>query len=246
MHKRELRQLICSMVIGDGCIYTRPNRAMLCLGHSPKQYDYLKWKVNLIEDIFKKKNLTRRFRHNKVIHTLSNGVSYEGYQAHLEWKTYFQLLHKKIYPKHRQHKKSFEYLLNQMNSPLHLAIWLADDGSEQTQKSKHQDGTFWWCNPYYRIELGNCTEGDVNLVKKWFKQHYDIEPKSFLSKKKYHVIWFKAKDSKKIFGVVSPYLDQIPSMRKKFSLSFVRYWSEKPSASLKRDEDIVQNICENK
>jgi hypothetical protein len=248
MHKKEFRELISAMLIGDGTLYVRKTReqnnsAFFQLGHSWKQYDYLIWKCNLIDQIFIEKKLPRRMKIHRVVHTVKN-KKYDGYQGRLYWASYFRFLRKKFYPKHRNEKKSIEALLKQIHSPLHLAIWLMDDGNEVVQKYRSQSNNFnsiRRANPYYKIDLGLCDDGEINLVKQWFLAKFQVEPRSFKTKRGHYVIWFKSPDSKKLFKMTSKYIEQIPSMRNKFSESFIKYWAEKPSASsLKEDDDIVQ------
>lgn len=214
MHKREVRQLLCSMLIGDGCL---PDVKWPCfyLGHSAKQEDYLRWKISKINSIFEKKNLDLKFSR---ISSILVKKKYRVVQSQLSWK-YLKILRNRIY----KPKKRVDYLLSQMPDIIHLAIWFMDDGSEERRKTKRKDGTFRSCNPYLRLHTYAYTEGEHNLICQWFKSKYDVEPKVCVTAKGPY-IRFTVFDSKKLFYQIAPYILQIPSMREKFKLSLQRYW----------------------
>ena len=217
LHKKEIRELMCSMLIGDGTLYLRDG--LFQLGHGPTQYDYLIWKQKLINKIFESKKMNRRMKGPYKV-TYDNG-KYVGYQSKLYWTEYIgKFLYSRCY---KNKRKNFEYILKQLTSPIHLAIWLMDDGSEVGRRTTHKDGTEYLCNPYYKLDLGDCTDGQSNLVLKWFEYSYNIKPRRFKTKRGYWVVWFTAPDSKKIFLKIKPYLSQVASMRNKFWLSFVKY-----------------------
>lgn len=223
------------MLLGDGTLWTTPTgyKGIFQLCHGPKQYDYLVWKRDLVNSFFEGKNSSKRMREIRHV-KMSNG--YDCYIATLSWQQYFRILYKWCYPNRR---KSFEFLLSQTSSPLHLAIWLMDDGSEAKRKTKHLDGTEYLCNPYYILELGKCSEGEANLAIQWFSTNFLVNPKKLVYKTHCWRLRFTAPETKQLFYKCGKFFNEIPSMRNKFWLSFMKYQFERPN-TLSR-EDIVHN-----
>lgn len=258
MHKKEFRELICAMLLGDGCLYSSKARELskkhkhptlklpdvfFAITHSSKQEDYALWKAELINTIFRNKNLLKRCTINrtKKIDKLTS-KTYHGVYIKLRWAKYFRHLRKWIHKVDKgEVKKDVNYLLSQANLDIHTAIWFMDDGNEKRNKKKRKTG-YRYDNPYYRLFTYSFNEGDQNLIKQWFKSKYDIEPKISFDKRRIKNGWFltfSPKDSQKLFYRLSPYFSQIPSMKHKFRLSFERYASPQQVIS-QEDKDIVQ------
>jgi hypothetical protein len=221
MNKRELRKLLCSMLLGDGYIIkeTKTSAPQFGFRHSEKQKDYANWKADKIDSIFQEKNLTRRTRR---IHCITNKI-YKVIQVNLSWASYMRILRKIIY---KNKIKNIEYILSQIESKEHLAIWFMDDGSEERSKNKHLDGSYYVCNPRLMLHICNFTEGQANLAVEWFKQKYKVEPRIVRTSKKQGAkprLRFLAKDSVILFNEIKPYIKQLESMRKKFRLCLERY-----------------------
>lgn len=199
--------------------------------HSVEQEDYLLWKAYLLDSIFIDKKLNRRCvitRHSKKV----NGFWFPSIRATLQWKDYF---HKFLRPRaYRDGKKDIQYLLSQIDKDLHLAIWFMDDGGEKTRLLKN--GRF--NRPHYRLYTCSFTEGQINLVKQFFRSKYQIEPAVLIENGK-SILSFSVEDTEKIFRICRPYFEQFISMRKKFKASFQRFDLEKENAP-ETGEKIVQ------
>ena len=226
MNKRELRQLLCSMLLGDGCISneTKTCAPIFRLHHSIKQKEYALWKAEEIDKIFRKKNLTRccNIREGKTKD--SKGNWHQTIYIHLAWAKYMRLLRRKTYD--YKGIKNVQFLLKHCVSPKHLAIWFMDDGSEYRQKKKHIDGTEYFGNPILYLHTCSFTEGQINLIIEWFKQKYNITPKIVRTSKKQGSkprLRFVTEDSRKIFNIIRPYVNQFEFMKHKFRSSFERY-----------------------
>jgi hypothetical protein len=237
MHKKEIRELLCSMLLGDGSLVKDPCRhrntknfiVHYSMSHSTKQQDYLKYKVNEIDKIFKKKNLERRCRlHSPYSVTLkSTDKTYYAQKAKLHWSKYFKFLYPRIYKdKNGKRTKTIKYLLNNISSDKHLFIFFGDDGCEVRSKGKHKDGTEYYRKPKLRLYINNFTQGEAQLLKQWFESKYNISPMinhSGIRNNKKPILNFSPEDSEKVFQHIKVYVKQIPSMRKKFWLSLERY-----------------------
>lgn len=229
MNKRELRRIMCAMLLGDGFISKETKTAAPQFGirHSTKQKEYALWKATLIDSIFKQKNLPRRCRvtYGKTGAGQVSDKRYEFIQINLSWARYLRCLRKRTHHTDNGYKNVM-YLLSQCDTPKQLAIWFMDDGSEHRQKKKHRDETVYYGNPVYYLHTCSFTEGQINLVIQWFKQHYDIEPKITRTCKAQGErprLRFSVDDSRKIFNIIRPYLGQFEFMRNKFRSSFERY-----------------------
>ena len=230
MHKREIRGLLCSMLLGDGWLQSR--NGVFGMQHSVKQEDYLLWKADLINNVFIDKKLPKRCtltkHRNKV-----KGIYYDSIRATFQWKKYLKPF---LYPKaYRNEKKYIQYLLEQIYNPIHLAIWFMDDGGERTKVLRNGD----FCPPHYRLFIYDFTEGQVNFSKEWFKYKYKIEPKILLHKKEKPYFSFSVDESKEIFKICYPYFKELDSMKNKFKGSFQRFNLEIEDTP-EKGENIVQ------
>lgn len=229
MNKRELRQLLCAMLLGDGCIVreTKTAAPQFTMHHSIKQKEYALWKAEQIDKIFKKKRLTRRCCVNEGKTKDSKGKYHGTINIRLSWAKYMRLLRSKVYKSYKGTTiKNVEFLLKQCSGPKHLAIWFMDDGSEYRQKKKHVDGTRYIGNPILYLHTCSFTDGQVNLIIEWFKQHYGITPRITRTSKKQGSrprLRFRTNDSRKIFNIIRPYLTQFDTMKHKFRSCFERY-----------------------
>jgi len=229
------------MLLGDACLIKRPD----CVGatfsfvHSLKQMDYALWKANLINQIFKDKGLPRRCRTYQRAMPVDKrtGKVYHNLTVYLLWSKYLTILrtrtHKVIQFKEM---KDAEYLLKQLDSDLHLAIWFGDDGAELRQKNPAKTKLG---NPSYDLCTDSFTLGQQHLIQQWFKLRYDVLP-SVIKHSGNHRLHFSVEDSRKIFPVIAPYLMQTDSMKQKFWLSFERYYNPKSTSPEIGDEDIIQ------
>lgn len=210
MHKKEIRELICSMVIGDGHISKRDRDLCFIFEHGIGQEDYASWKADLIDNIFIDKNLPRRCK-RRITTQKCQGKSYPGYRVVLYWSDYLRLMRKRTYKYVRSQSrpiKNVEYLLSQMNSDIHLAVWLGDDGGFVGQKSTYALFTYGF------------TKGQNNLSIEWFKSRYNIVPiKTYFKPRDTYYLKFSASDTNILSEIIRPYFEQIDSMSRKFAFS---------------------------
>lgn len=257
MHKKELRELLCSMLLGDGCLYSAKARELskkhkhpklklpdvfFAFTHSKKQYDYAIWKAELINNIFVEKNSAKRctISYTKKIDK-KTGKKYEGVYVKLRWAKYFRHLRKWTHTvKNGLVCKDVNYLLGQMKSDLHTAIWFMDDGNEKRDKKRGKYG-----NPYYRLFTYSFDKGENKLIQQWFERTYEVKPRILFDRKrpenKQCYLVFSPEESKILFLKLGPYFSKVKSMKYKFRLSFDKYaLSQKVTSST--DEDIVHPL----
>lgn len=222
MNKREIRQLLCSYLIGDGHIALKDG--VFIFEHSAKQADYADWKADLIDNIFIDKKLSRRCRRRATVQKVKER-SYDSYRVELYWMEYLgRFLHQRVYTVHQGRTvKNIEYILEQMQSPLHLAIWFMDDGGEMNI-GKLRNGTLR--QPWYGLFTYGFTQGQVNLSAEWFKYMYGIQPNiTYFKPTDSHYLRFCREDAEQIFAICYPYFSQLKSMHEKFYYSFSTFLS---------------------
>jgi hypothetical protein len=229
MHKKEIRELLCAMLIGDGymSVYDTPGHTAgaFWIEHSSKQLDYLLWKKDQIDTIFRKKGLERHCKlYDRARKDKRTGKTYYTCSLCLSWRSYFKHLYKRIYIRNQgaANVKKVEYLLKNLTMDKHLAIWFMDDGSESRTKAKHIDGEVYYKNPYFRLATQGFTIGEANLIKQWFNSKYSLTPSITLQNNR-PLLQFSVKDSRLLFPKIRPYVVQIESMRQKFRICLERY-----------------------
>lgn len=206
MNKRELRGLVCAMLLGDGHLAKRDG--VLIFEHSRKQEDYASWKADLLDDVFIAKDNPRRCR-RRLTRQRCRGKYYDAYRVELYWMDYFaRFLWPRCYTvRNGRKRKNIQYLLKQLESDLHLAIWFADDGGEMASA--------------YGLFTYDFTLGENNLIAEWFHSRHKVEPKvTYFKPRDCHYLRFLAADARQIFERIGPHLEHLESMRCKFRRSF--------------------------
>ncbi len=216
MHAKHLRETLCALLIGDGSIYKNSSRTVYFnLAHSVRQKDYLIWKVELLRKVLADKGVTPKLSVRGYYATAA-GRKYLSYRSSFCWTKFLPSFYKKAY----RGRKDYGWLLSQMHSDLHLALWMFDDGNEDRSYQKSRvDGHRIPRNPRFRLSIYEFTEGQANLAVKWFEYHFSITPR-ISRQKQGPVLRFSVRDSKKLFELIKPYSDQLESMRYKFRWSY--------------------------
>lgn len=233
MHKREIRALLSSMLLGDGslsCKYNAHRKGqnisdltgvgiIYHMSHNERQKDFHDWKVAEIDKIFEKKNLSRKCTTSSYVDKRTGN---KHIQSHLAWTKYFRHIYPKIYKiKFGKRKKTLQWLLTQIYNDKHLFIWFGDDGCEMRKKGKYTTSIS------YRLHINNFTEGEAKIAQQWFKQNYNVEPKIKMWKggsgNLSPVLMFRKVEAQIIWDHISTYILEINSMRNKFRAS-VENW----------------------
>lgn len=238
MNKRELRQLICASLIGDGHIAERDG--VFIFEHSAdKQADYAEWKANLIDNIFINKKLSKRCCRREVTQKVK-GKIFKTYRVELYWKEYIgKFLHPKCYIIHNNSTvKNIEYILTQIENDLHLALWFMDDGGEMNI-GKLKNGSLR--KPWYGLFTYSFTLGQVNLAKQWFKSKYNLNANiTYFKPTNSYYLRFCREDAEQIFKRCEPYFSQLKSMRKKFKYSFETFLLNEKGPETRGDTPEIQ------
>lgn len=238
MHKKEIRSLISSMLLGDGCLSCKYNAhrkgqdkqdltgvgLVLHIAHSEVQRDYLDWKGEELDKVFKEKKIARKCSRGSYV---DRRTGTRQHQIHLAWTKYFRIIYPKIYKlENNERVKKVQWILDQIDNDKHLFIWFADDGCEMKSWA-NKEKSLLKSNPSYRLHTNNFTVGECNIISQWFKSKYNVTPKIKMWKggsgNLSPVLMFGVKESKKIWEHIEPYVLQFESMRNKFKASIIQY-----------------------
>ena len=218
MLKNKEKELIISMIIGDGNISKiGEKRYRLFVGHGEKQKDYCEWKMNLLNNACLFDNKLKM--HTKLAGKDKNYIQYFFSKENIVMKYFYDLFIE-------QKAKTIKNVLKYMKSPMSAAIWFMDDGSVFKKKKKHKDGSVYYLKPTLKL-CTHCFSKEENLdIIDWFKKRYLIDAKLVSEtkrEKKYYYIRFNSDESLKLFSLMKPYIDLIPSMKEKFSFFYEYY-----------------------
>lgn len=217
--KKKNKDLLFGIILGDGSIYKANNSYEIYIGHGEAQIDYLEWKVKLLNDsnIFEKPLQIK----TKLITLKQYNKQYLQYYTRKVNKSL-----KEIYDVYYSENQRLKQLLHNIHSDRSVAIWFMDDGSVFKKKKKHKDGSVYYLKPTLKL-CTHCFSKEENLdIIDWFKKRYLIDAKLVSEtkrEKKYYYIRFNSDESLKLFSLMKPYIDLIPSMKEKFSFFYEYY-----------------------
>jgi len=116
------KEVIIGCLLGDGRLESRSSygSARLRIHHGEKQKRYVFWKYNVLKNIVSA-------RPRKIIcgKNPRNGKNYYSWYFHTKTLPEFSNLYKIFY---RNRKKILPFQLDNMLSPISLAVWIMDDG----------------------------------------------------------------------------------------------------------------------
>ena len=194
------KQVILGGLLGDASF--QKEKKIVSFSQSEKQLEYLTWKYNFF-------NIDKEI---KSAYNTFQGKSFLRYYFYFYIKkvdeSFYSFLCKNLYSNSGRKKISLKYL-NEL-TPLGLAVWWMDDGSLCNSK-----GNRWGklCTECFNWE-------EHILLKKYFKEKWDIEVKITQKKNKYYFINFNATALKKIIAIIYPYVIQVPSMIYKIEMNY--------------------------
>lgn len=199
---QEQQQIILGGLLGDA--YFHKKRKIIRFSHTVKQKEYLEWKYSF----FNKENIwglyTRHYKagYENIYFEVNNNNSY--------LEPLFIYIKKYLYSNDGRKKISLRYL--DSIDALGLAIWWMDDGSLSVHKG----------NRYGKL----CTEcfnyEEHILLKKYFKEKWDIDVDIRIEKNKYYFLRFNVSALKKLIFIIYQYVCQVPSMIYKIDLNYIR------------------------
>lgn len=87
------------------------------------------------------------------------------------------------------------------------------------KRNIRKDGNIYYRKPTFVLCTHHFSEEENIQICDWFKKRYMVDAKISYGTKsglKYVSLKFNADDTKKIYSIIRPYVNQIESMKKKF------------------------------
>ena len=139
----EQRDILVGLLLGDGHLETRNNGQTyrLKVEHSDQQADYAQWLFKRFEHFCEQKNVYKRIRSDGRV---SIGFTTAASDAFRFYAQQFYVAKTKRIPP----------LIQELLSPISLAIWFMDDGSRKSKKHKT-----------YNIHTLGYTKSDLEFVQ---------------------------------------------------------------------------------
>lgn len=216
MTRREKRELILACILGDGHIL-RSGKG-ISLAHGPKQLDYLEWKCNLLNQIdwFKTPAIPR-----SKINRSSFGSDHLMYFCNWYCAKKVRIYRKWMYP---GNVKSVAFILKYLDHPRTLAIWCMDNGCVRKVKDHHADGSIYYFRATFELCNNGLSEADQYVTILWLQTQFGITGRVKRWRKRnmpnqpfYYSLAFNTENTQKLWGIIAPYVMEIPSMQQKFS-----------------------------
>jgi len=183
--------LIIGSTLGDANIQQRNRNCMFRVGHSPKQKKYAEWKLEILRTFATQGiKLTQREINKRLITTYELSIN-THYAFNYYRKLFYDTDGTKIVT-----REALEHL-----NPRSLAIWICDDGS--------------YCKTlkYIILSTNSFTLNEHEIMKSYFNEVFDLNPKIGFRDNKYYYLRFSVMDTKKLIEIIRLYI--LPSMKYK-------------------------------
>lgn len=205
------KEILVGSLLGDGCVHKHHEGINSCRyieTHSIKQKDYAMWKYNEFKN-FISNNF--RFCRNGFIN--SEKIVFETV-LHKDFCYFYDLFYqnnKKIIP---QNIKSFL-------TPLSLAIWYMDDGSQHIVYKR----------PVARFSTYCFLENDIDILIEAMKNNFNIICRKVKSQKGI-IVQICQSETEKLFKIIKPYILESMSYKIKSIYNPAETWDSKSQSSL--------------
>uniref|UniRef100_A0A6M3KD34 Putative homing endonuclease n=1 Tax=viral metagenome TaxID=1070528 RepID=A0A6M3KD34_9ZZZZ len=203
LNKNELKSAIIGMIIGDGSLQRFKNKSgefsknvAFQMTHCEKQYEYMLWKKDILENISKCKI-------HPMQHKAPNGKECSGYHLYGRANPIYTKLYSRF---HQYGKKSVDEYLVKMITPLALAIMYMDDGCMGKGYKKY------WTKETCYLCLDNFDYANLFLIKKSLKIKFDLDWNINRTSGKYYQLRLLNNNNEKFINLIRPYVEQVPSM----------------------------------
>lgn len=208
MKRKDKRDLVLSLCLGDGCLAYTSNRisATITLGHGLEQKDYLEFKANFLTQAFEKKVNVRQMNKNTAVQA---ALCKKRFKA---WRKFIYVNGKKDI------SRILPFIINNTRA---LSFWLMDDGYVESSKSKEKNGIKLLYGASLRLFTCDQSLETHDKIIEWFFIKFDVIPKIRYSwnnkqQKNYPFLKFKSEDSLKIWSQIRDFVLLTDSMKHKF------------------------------
>lgn len=193
------KQIILGGLLGDSSFYKKSK--YVSFSHSEKQFDYLKWKHNFLDNVSDIKSTYNTFNNKKC----KRNYFYCYIKNNDEL---FSFICKHLYSNDGRKKISLKYL-NELE-PLGLAIWWMDDGNISLSKR----------NRYGKLSTHCFNYEEHILLKQYFSKKWNINVDIKKEKEKYYFLRFNVTELKKLIKIIYKYVSEMPNMIYKIDLKY--------------------------
>lgn len=208
INRKEKRDIVLSMCLGDGCLAYTSNRrsATLTIGHGLSQTDYLE---------LKRQYLSLIWQRDIKIRTQGNGTAVQLSICVKRFKAWRKFIYK-------DGKKDVALILPFIINPERaLAFWLMDDGYCEVSTHKQKNGENSFYGGGLRLYTCDQTLQTHEIIKDWFYKNFDVSPIVKIQNdnkhnKAYPFLKFTQSDSLKIWEKIRQFILSIDSMKHKF------------------------------
>lgn len=214
------RSILYGMMLGDASINPRGKKAMMELGHSEAQKEYVFYKYDLLKPMVRAAP--------KMIMSSVNGKEWPTWRfrtsGDVEWQKLWSIFHENCRVEHysngtrKLYKTVNQRILDQLDDH-GMAIWFMDDGSSS---HKYRKDKLKVVNHNVKLCTHGYTEEENKLISGWLDLRYGIssvvyKDKNYLKDgtlRVYFNIYFRWKDWR---DKMAPRLEQyfVPSLRHK-------------------------------
>lgn len=195
--------IVSGMILGDG--YLRKRQPCLRIVHTLPQLNYLKFKINLADQLGYS---ARLYRQTTEKTNLGPSIRCTGTITGLDITTYYG--------------QDLSSLLNNLN-PLGLLIWWLDDGHLAVHtKANRSVSRFGYLNTQgYGLD-GNQLISQMLFRKFGIESTIHVDSKSGLAKQDHYRIYINATNFRRLIDFVREFIPWIPtSMRYKLNMQYV-------------------------
>jgi hypothetical protein len=197
----ELRSAIVGMVAGDAHIWKQKGcpSVSLRIKHAERQRDYLGYKRDILQNLFKEWEIPIR---------PFNNSGHSGVKIETRDHPRLRAIHKWFYS---GGKKRFSRQILNYLTPLGIAIWYMDDGSLSLKKRDGKvHGREIHLNTYCSLE-------EATIIQAYFKEVWDVSW-TIVPNKGLFRLRIGSNEAKRLFKIIEPYM--VPMMKYKIDLVY--------------------------
>ena len=197
----ELRSAIVGMVAGDAHIWKQKgcSSVSLRIKHAEMQRDYLGYKRDILQNLFKEWEIPIRSFNNS---------GHSGVKIETRDHPRLRAIHKWFYS---GGKKRFSRQILNYLTPLGIAIWYMDDGSLSLKKRDGKvHGREIHLNTYCSLE-------EAAIIQAYFKEVWDVSW-TIVPNKGLFRLRMGSNEAKRLFKIIEPYI--VPMMKYKIDLVY--------------------------
>lgn len=217
--KEDIVSFIIGMCLGDSNLSIGKNAVNYNINctHSPRQYDYLIWKMEILKENLQKGYWIRKEKSRiggKAICDGNRDKEYDIYRGTLGTHTLATHIHNLLYV---NNKKIVPMDALNLLTPIGLAVWYMDDGNLAYQKDRRYPGVIASRNVTLHIQGFDC-DSQNNIIQ-YFQENLGLDARLHKARDKFK-LWMNTETSIEFLKIVAPYVNLVECMRYKIDLKY--------------------------